>query len=63
MAYTLTLCLGMFLSLCGQVRTYDYPTFAECEAARLAVSKNAIGDGYTICALKFKPQEGKSHDN
>ena len=50
MTHTLTLCLGMFMSLCGSIKTFDYPTLAECEKARDAVSKKAIGDGYAICA-------------
>jgi hypothetical protein len=40
----------MFMSLCGSIKTFDYPTLAECEKARDAVSKKAIGDGYAICA-------------
>ena len=60
MSYTLTLCLGMFLGLCGQIRTHDFPTFAECEAAKAGISQKAIGGGYAICApKKVNPQEGK----
>lgn len=62
MIYTLTLCLGMFLSRCGQVRTYDFLTLAECEAAKASISKEAIGSGYAICALKTKPQEDRCRD-
>ena len=58
MTYTLTLCLGMFFGLCGQVRTYDYQTRAECEAAKADFPQKAIGDGYAICAPK--PLESKS---
>ena len=54
MTYTLTLCLGMFMSMCGSIKTFDYPTQAECEKARDAISKKAIGDGYVICAPKQK---------
>lgn len=57
--YTLTLCIGIFLGLCGQVRTYDYPTLAECEAARKGISARTLGDGYSICALKYNPKEEK----
>ena len=57
MTYTLTICLGMFLSLCGNIKTFDYPTQAECEKARDALSKKAIGDGYAICAPKQKEQK------
>ncbi len=52
MIYTLSLCLGMFLGTCGAFRTFDYPTAAECEAARKNVSVKSIGDGYAICAPK-----------
>ena len=62
MPYTLTLCLGMFLSICGQVRTYDYPSLAECEAAKAGIPQKTIGGGYAVCAPKTQPQEGKSHD-
>ena len=48
----------MFLSICGNIRTFDYPTQAECEKARDAISKKAIGDGYAICALT-KPRSKK----
>jgi hypothetical protein len=58
MTYTLTLCLGMWLSLCGQIREYEYQSAAECEKARSAVSPKAIGDGYAICA-PTKPKEKK----
>ena len=52
MTYTLTLCLGMFLGICGGFKTFDYPTQADCEKARETVSKKAIGDGYAICVPK-----------
>lgn len=48
--YTLTLCIGMFLSLCGQFRTYEYPSLEECERARASIPSKTIGDGYAICA-------------
>lgn len=54
MTYTLTLCLGMFLGLCGQIREFDYPTAADCEAARSKVSEKTLGKGYAVCALKGK---------
>lgn len=61
MSYTLTLCLGMFLGICGQTRTYDYPTRAECEAAKASIPQKSIGGGYAICAPKTPPREGKSN--
>jgi hypothetical protein len=51
----------MFLGICGQTRTYDYPTRAECEAAKAGIPQKSIGDGYAICAPKTQPQEGKSN--
>lgn len=50
MTYTLTLCIGMFLSLCGQYRTYEYPNLNECERARASIPAKTIGDGYAVCA-------------
>ena len=58
MTYTLTLCLGMWLSLCGQIRTIDYPSAEACEKARLTVPQKAIGDGYAICAPKTENPKG-----
>jgi hypothetical protein len=49
---TLTLCLGMFLAICGQVREFDYQTAEACEQARKAMPASVIGRGYAICAPK-----------
>ncbi len=57
MTYTLTLCLGMWMGLCNQIRTYDFPTLAECNQGRQGITAQAIGNGYAICAPK--PQEKK----
>lgn len=54
MTYTLTLCLGMYFGLCGRYATHDFPTLAECEVAKASISKEVIGSGYAICALKTK---------
>ena len=51
MIFTLSL-PWMFLGACGQLRTYDYPTLADCEKARLVFSEKAVGSGYVICATK-----------
>lgn len=48
---TLTLCIGMFLSICGSVRTFDFPDMASCNAER-QVQLKAVGNGYAACALK-----------
>jgi hypothetical protein len=49
---TLTLCLGMWLSICGQIQTYDYSTPEACERARKAIPALALGHGYAICHPK-----------
>ncbi len=49
---TLTLCLGVFMFMCGQIREYDYPTPEACERAKQAMPTKVIGDGYAICAPK-----------
>jgi hypothetical protein len=51
---TLTICFGMFLSICSSVRSFDYLTHADCEKARLALPQKTVGDGYAICAPKVK---------
>ena len=57
MIYTMTVCFGVFLSICGQVRQYDYPNLAECEKAKSSLSAKAIGDGYAICHPKHQLKE------
>lgn len=54
--YTLTICIGMFLAICGQVREYDYPSQIACEQARTAFSPKVLGDGYAICHPKKEPK-------
>lgn len=56
MTYTLTLCLGMFLGICGSAREFDFPDAASCESARSKVSQKAVGDGYAVCAPKAKKE-------
>jgi hypothetical protein len=51
MIYTLTICFGMWMSLCGSVRTFEYPTLEDCDRARMTVPASAIGKGYAVCAL------------
>lgn len=58
MTYVLTLCLGMALGTCWQIRYVDYPNLQECERARDAFPQKAIGDGYAICS----PQKPRSPD-
>ena len=52
MTYTLTACFGMWLGLCGTIKTFDYPSMKECEQARMSLSTQSIGAGYAICAPK-----------
>lgn len=50
---TLTLCIGMFLYGCGQVRTFDYPSYVACDLERAAQTAHLKG-GYAVCAPKIK---------
>lgn len=59
MTYTLTLCLGMFLKICGSYKEYEYPTKQECLEARTQVSIKTIGDGYAVCAPTKKDEVKK----
>jgi len=48
---TLSLCIGMFLALCGTYREFDFPDRESCERERAALIAK-VGDGYAICAPK-----------
>ena len=64
MIYTLTICYGVFLAMCGQIRTYDFPDVASCERERAAQEKY-IDNGHAVCApkvIKKEEQEGAEHD-
>jgi len=61
MIYTLTACFGMFLGMCGTIKTFDYPSREQCEQARQSFSAKSIGDGYTICAPKHKLESKNEH--
>ena len=50
MTYTLTICFGMWMGLCGHIRTFEYPSLEDCDRARMTVPASAIGKGYAICA-------------
>jgi len=57
MIYTLSLCLGMFLGLCGEAREFDYPTYEACAKERdvqLAIKNNNI----KRATCSPKPKEG-----
>ena len=43
MTYTLTICYGMFLAICGQIRHFDFPDRESCEHERAAQLKR-VGD-------------------
>jgi hypothetical protein len=49
--WTLTLCIGMFMAICGSVRTFDFPDRESCERERAAQLKIVAG-GYAVCAPK-----------
>lgn len=49
MTHTLTLCLGMFFGICGQIREFDFQSVAACERER-ATQLAKVGDGYAVCA-------------
>jgi hypothetical protein len=47
--YTLTLCIGMFMSICGQLRTADFPDYDSCNRERQAQLLR-VGTGYAVCS-------------
>jgi hypothetical protein len=47
--WTLTLCIGMFMAICGQVREVTFPDRESCERER-AAQVRYVGDGYAVCA-------------
>lgn len=56
--WTLTLCLGMFLGMCGSINKHDFKTKEECQEARNHAEKG-VGGGYAICA----PKDWRKNDN
>jgi len=53
MTWTLTLCIGVFLGICGSRQHYDYPTEAAClTALKIAEARPAVAFG--VCAPKAK---------
>jgi hypothetical protein len=48
MTYTLTLCIGMFMSICGQVRTAEFPDYESCNRERREQVAR-VGTGYATC--------------
>ena len=51
MTWVLTVCFGMTLGLCNQVREFSYPSQDACYRARESVL-NQIGGGWAVCAPK-----------
>lgn len=53
MIYTLKMCIGMFLGMCGSISNVDFPSKQEClEAREQVVNSQALGKGYAICIPK-----------
>ncbi len=51
MTWTLTVCYGIFLAICGQLKYYDFPDWESCERERKEQIKR-VGDGWAVCAPK-----------
>jgi len=47
--YTLTLCIGITLGICGQIVKFDFPSYDECERERIK-QIGSVRDGYAVCA-------------
>lgn len=54
--YTLVLCVGMFLGMCGSSSTYKFNTKEECVEARNHLEKS-VGGGYAICVPANKDKQ------
>jgi hypothetical protein len=50
--WTLTVCAGLFLGICGGVHRYDFQTVEACNQARVQIPQKTIGDGYAVCVPK-----------
>lgn len=56
--WTLKLCIGLFLGICGQYQEMDFLDQKTCEYAKSQMNP-AIGDGYAICVpLGTKTKRG-----
>jgi hypothetical protein len=51
MTWILTACFGITMGLCGQHRTFEYATQADCYQARESVLPQ-VGKGWAVCAPK-----------
>ena len=49
--YTLTLCIGITLGVCGQIRNFDFPSYEECDKERIKQIPY-VRDGYAVCSPK-----------
>lgn len=47
--WTLTLCVGIYLGLCGQLREVNFPDRESCERERTQQIQ-AVRGGYAVCA-------------
>jgi hypothetical protein len=46
--WTLTLCVGMFMTICGRVREAEFPDRESCERERTYQAPR-VGSGYATC--------------
>lgn len=51
MTYTLTICFGVFMAICGQQRKIDFPDWHSCDRERQAQVRH-VGNGWAICHPK-----------
>lgn len=49
MTYTLVLCWGMFLSICGSVREYEFPSAEACDRERVVQMAAPTKPYYAVC--------------
>ena len=57
MTYTLALCLGMFLGVCGMHSTSKHPTYEACvkeRDAQVALKNQSLK--YATCSITIKEQ-------
>ncbi len=49
MTWILSVCFGMSLGLCNQMRDYEYKTQEDCYKARESILSQ-LGGGHAVCA-------------
>lgn len=55
MTYTLVICYGVFLGICGQIQTIDFPSYEACNTERAAVLAQPTKPYYALCRPKLPP--------